>query len=161
MQEEWDAIPLEDSARSSSASAVSASAAAAPQPSAISYDDALAALVAVDMSAAAARAVVYEAPASCFGRMLHCFSRPSLQIQNADEELRLPFLLALTPFDGCVAALLCSPLVTCRDACQCSSNATHMAMMSTFYCKITGSTRAVDRIGRCSAAQPRKLLFCT
>ena len=105
VQEEWDAIPHETPALSSGASAAAGEAAAAAvQPVAtISYDDALAALAAADMSAAAPSVVLYEAPASCLGRLLHCFSRPSLHIQNAEEELRLPFLLALTPFDRCRA----------------------------------------------------------
>ena len=92
-QEEWDAIADE---APSGAPALSAS----QVPSTISYDEAVAALTAVDMSAAVPRVVLYEAPASCFGRLLQCFSRPSLHIQNAEEELQLPFLLALTPFDG-------------------------------------------------------------
>ncbi len=116
VQEEWDAIPHETSARPSATSAAAGEAsAAAVQPVAtISYDDALAALAAADMSAAAPSVVLYEAPASCFGRLLHCFSRPSLHIQNAEEELLLPFLLALTPFDRyaclCVFLLLRSTL---------------------------------------------------
>ena len=105
VQEEWDAIPLESSARPLVAAVAAAAPVDASPFATISYDDALAALAAVDMSSAAARVVLYEAPASCFGRLLHCLSRPSLHIQNAEEELRLPFLLALTPFDRCFTHL--------------------------------------------------------
>jgi hypothetical protein len=155
VQEEWDAIPLESSARPSVAAVAAASADAAPVDASpfatISYDDALAALAAVDMSSAAARVVLYEVPASCFGRLLHCLSRPSLHIQNAEEELRLPFLLALTPFDRCFTPTFTSMFLCIeRDALCCSTNATHMAMIATFYSKITATTRAVERIGRCS-----------
>jgi hypothetical protein len=101
VQEEWDAIPHESSALRSGASALPAHASAAAQLTAtMSYDEALAALAAADMSAAVPRVVMYEAPTSCFGRLLHCFNRPSLHIQNAEDELQLPFLLALTPYDG-------------------------------------------------------------
>jgi hypothetical protein len=151
VQEEWDAIPLESSDRPSGTIAGAAEAAAAAQPLlTVSYDEALAQLAAADMSDAAARVVLYEAPASCFARILHCFSRPSLQIQNAEEELRLPFLLALTPFDRCRARVP-RHAVRSSDALFFSSNTTHMAMISTFYSKITASTRAIDRIGRCTA----------
>jgi hypothetical protein len=101
VQEEWDAIPQESSAVRSGASVFPAHASAAAQLTAtMSYDEALAALAAADMSAAVPRVVMYEAPTSCFGRLLHCFNRPSLHIQNAEGELQLPFLLALTPYDG-------------------------------------------------------------
>jgi hypothetical protein len=100
VQEEWDAIPHETSAPSSGASALPAQASAAAQlAAAISYDEALAALAAADMSAAVPSVVLYEPPTSCFGRLLHCFGRPSLHIENAANELQLPFLLALTPYD--------------------------------------------------------------
>jgi hypothetical protein len=137
-QEEWDAIPDE---APSGAPALSPS----QHPSTISYDEAVAALTAVDMSAAVPRVVLYEAPASCFGRLMQCFSRPSLHIQNAEEELQLPFLLALTPFDGyhpLFAALYPSSSLVCR------LNPTHLSIITTFYSKITSESRPVDRVGR-------------
>ncbi len=147
MQEEWDAIPLETSARASAAAAPTSD--TPPAVSTISYDDALASLAAADMSAAVPRVVLYEAPASCFGRLLHCFGRPSLHIQNADEELQLPFLLALTPYDGCPP-----PPHTCLYSAEPlrSSNPTHLCMLTTFYSKITAESRPVDRVGRCSGS---------
>jgi hypothetical protein len=106
------------------------------------------------MSAAAPRVVLYEAPASCFGRLLRCFGRPTLHIQNADEELQLPFLLALTPYDGCTPPPpppLAPPPHTCLYSTDPprSSNPTHLTMITTFYSKITAESRPVDRVGRC------------
>ena len=136
MQEEWDAIPLETSARASAAAAPTSD--TPPAVSTISYDDALASLAAADMSAAVPRVVLYEAPASCFGRLLHCFGRPSLHIQNADEELQLPFLLALTPYDGCplppshtpASILLNHTAVQIPRTCACSQPSTLKSPLS-------------------------------
>ncbi len=139
-QEEWDAIPDEAPCNSAAASV-------SQPPATISYDEALSALAAVDMSAAIPRVVLYEAPASCFGRLLQCFSRPSLHIQNAEEELQLPFLLALTPFDGYVP-LSTAPHPSCPSL-ACRSNPTHVSIITTFYSKITSESRAVDGVGRC------------
>ncbi len=110
VQEEWDAIPHETSAPSSGASALPAQASAVALAAALSYDEALAALAAADMSAAVPSVVLYEPPTSCFGRLLHCFGRPSLHIEDAANELQLPFLLALTPYDRYRSLL---PLICC------------------------------------------------
>ncbi len=100
MQEEWDAIP-HDVPRAAAAAggggaaaAGPAHAAAAAEPLSISYEDAVAALAACDTSGVAHAAVMYEPPSSCFGRLLHCFSRPSLNIQNAEQELQVTAVFA-------------------------------------------------------------------
>jgi hypothetical protein len=108
VQEEWDSIPDESTALSSDAGASASPAEVAATTSSrptISYDEALKALAGSDMSAMVPKVVLYEAPSSCFGLLLHCFSRPTLHIRNSDDELLLPFLLALTPFDGYVIDL--------------------------------------------------------
>ena len=102
MQEEWDAIP-HDVPRAAGGGGGVAVAAAAAGPShtaaaaeslSISYEDAVAALAACDTSGVAHAVVMYETPSSCFGRLLHCFSRPSLNIQNAEQELQVTAVLA-------------------------------------------------------------------